>query len=576
MTIQRKTWQIASGSPEAEAELVRSLRCSPIMARLLVNRGVQNSRDARAFLAPGLDQLSDPFLLPDADRAVDRIQRALTNHERICVHGDYDVDGVTSAALWTRLLEKLGADVRVHVPHRKRDGYDMRSKFIAQCEADGVQLVITTDCGTQRIDEVAQAAAAGIDVIVTDHHETGDRLPDAVAVVNPQRHDSRYPFRELAGVGVAYRLGEALIRRLGHSVASYRSAYADLAAVGTVADIMRLVGENRAIVQAGLEVLGSTRKPGLRALIQVARVRTEVINSRTVGYALGPRLNAVGRMDDARLALDLLLTRDRAEADTLAQSLEAANQQRQVEQSRIYLDAAAQADAVDIEATGCLVLASAGWHSGIVGIVANKLVERYHRPAVLISIDEATGVGHGSARSIRAFDMFRAVSACDGLLEEFGGHSHAAGLSIKQENIAAFRDRMSRLALEWLRPEDFVPVIDADAEVDAADVTTELLADVARMEPFGRGNEEPMLVSRGVTVADVLRIGKEGTHLKLRVTSRGMAPVDAVMWGQGDLAEQIPAGMRYDLCYRPSLNHFNGRTSVQFVLEDLRPTDPQA
>jgi single-stranded-DNA-specific exonuclease len=333
---------------------------------------------------------------------------------------------------------------------------------------------------------------------------------------------------------------------------------------------MRLAGENRAIVRRGIEALRTTRKPGLCALMRVARVHSETVSARTIGFTLGPRLNAAGRMDDARLALDLLMTRDRSEADAFAQSLEDANLQRQQEQNRITLDASAQVDAMDLGQTGCLVLASPSWHSGIIGIVANKLVERYQRPTVLISLDEETGLGHGSARSIRPFDMFRAVSACADLLEEFGGHSHAAGISIRRENIGPFTERMCGLASTWLRPEDFVPCVQVDAEIDPSSITEELVRSLDQFEPYGRGNEEPVLISRGMEVLDARRIGKERNHLKLRVASDGMAPLDAVMWGEGDQEEHIEAGVRYDLCYRPSLNCFNGRTSVQFVLDDLR------
>ena len=573
MRLPHRRWRVLAGDRDVEALLVRQLGCAPLLARLLVNRGITSPDHASTFLNPSFDTLADPFLLPDAECAIKRIRTALHRHERVCVHGDYDVDGVTSAALWTRLLEKLGADVSVHIPHRTRDGYDMRSKFITQSHADGVKLVITTDSGTQRIGEVAQARAAGIDVVVTDHHEPGDRLPDAVAVVNPQRRDSRYPFRELAGVGVAFRLGEALIRALGHSADSYRHAYSDLAAIGTVADIMRLAGENRAIVCQGLSALRTTRKPGLQALMRTARVRSDSVSARVIGFVLGPRLNAIGRMDDARLALELLLTRDAAEANALAQSLESANTQRQLEQGRILEAAAAQVDTMDLAESGCLVLASDAWHPGIIGIVANKLVERYHRPAVLISLDLESGIGHGSARSTRPFDMFRAVSACDSLLEEFGGHSHAAGLSIRHENIAAFATSMCRLASEWLTPDDFIPVIDADAEIDASAVTEELVVALGALEPYGRGNEEPILISRNAVIADVVRMGKEGAHLKLRVSGDGAGAIDAVMWGEGAMAERIAPGERYDLCYRPSLNRYNGRTSVQFILEDLRVSE---
>jgi len=565
---------VAPEDREAAARLQKALGCTPLAARLLVNRGLTTAEAADSFLNPSVTHLSDPFLLPDAEAAAERIKQALHRKERIFVHGDYDGDGVTSAALWTRLLEKLGADVRVHVPHRHRDGYDMRSKFVAQAKEEGAQLIVTTDCGIKRCDEVDEARAAGIDVLITDHHEPGDMLPRAVAVVNPHRKDSRYPFPDLAGVGVAFRTGEALVRHLGLSVDSYRRAYMDLAAIGTVTDIMPIMGENRIFVKHGLAALQNTQKPGLRALMAAAKLDSgKPLTAYSIGFGIGPRLNAVGRVDDAKLALDILLTRDPAEATALAARLEQANNERRQEQARIFEEAMQQIAAQDLMERACIVLSSRSWHAGVIGIVANKIVERFRRPTVLIALNEETGEGRGSARSIKAFDLFDAISACADYLVEFGGHAQAAGLVIEDAKLDAFAEEMNRLASAQLTQEDFVPTLEADAEIDPAEVTPALLRELAAFEPWGRGNDEPLFISRGLDILDARRIGTEQTHLKMWVRSEAMNPTEALLWGGGDLADHLRPGDSVSLCYRPQFNHFNGRTSIQFRVEDLRPAD---
>jgi single-stranded-DNA-specific exonuclease len=571
---KQKKWRVLEGDQQAAAQLVRELGCSPLAARLLVNRGIISPDEAGSFLRADFSQLPDPFLLPDAEAAAERIKQALHRKEKIFVHGDYDGDGVTSAALWTRLLEKLGADVQVHVPHRRRDGYDMRSKFVVQAQADSVKLIITTDCGIQRCDEVEEARAAGIDVIVTDHHEPGPDLPKAAAVVNPHRKDSRYPFPYLAGVGVAFRTGEALVKHLGHSVDSYRRAYCDLVAIGTVTDIMPIRADNRIFVKHGLESLRHTRKPGLRALMQCCGLTGDKpLDGDCISFRIGPRLNAIGRVDDSRLALDILLTRDPVEAAALAERLECANTERRDEEARILGEAMQMLSRMDLSETYCVVLAGEEWHSGVIGIVANKIVERSGRPSVLIAVNEETGVGRGSARSIRPFDMLEAITASSEHLIEFGGHSHAAGLSIDPAEIPAFAEKMNRLAATRLSEEDFIPVLEADAEVEPDMVTPTLLRELSQFEPWGRTNEEPLFISRSVRIGEVLRMGKDKQHLKIRIRTDVVSQTDAILWGAGDLADHLHPGDSLDICYRPQINHFNGRSSVQFMLEDLRPTD---
>jgi single-stranded-DNA-specific exonuclease len=570
---RQKHWNILNEDEEQARLIQTQLGCNLILARLLVNRGIVKPEEAQAFMHPSFSDLADPFLLPDAEAAVERIKQALHRRERIYIHGDYDSDGVTSAALWYRLLKRLGADVLVHVPHRHRDGYDMRSKFVVEAKERGASVILTTDCGIQRSTEVEEAREAGIDVIVTDHHEPGSQLPRAVAVVNPHRADSRYPFPYLAGVGVAFRLGEALMRHLGHPVDGYRRTFCDLAAIGTVTDIMPILGENRIIVKHGLETLRQGRKPGLKALMETAAVKPEQLTARSIGYSLGPRINAVGRIDDARIALDLLITEDLSEANELADRLERANVLRQEEQARITEEASEQIQRLDMDDNPCLVLYSENWHSGVIGVVANKIVSRFHRPTVLIAFDPESGTGRGSARSIRAFDIHQALTACAEYLLEFGGHAHAAGMSLASQNLDAFTRALNRLATEQLTPDDFLPTLDIDAEIEASEITSDLIEDLNSFEPFGHDNEEPVFVTRGLQIQRTSRMGRDRQHLKMYFKNGSESQIEAIIWGNGDMEEHLRPGDYFDICYRPQLNHYNGKTSVQYIIQDLRPSE---
>jgi single-stranded-DNA-specific exonuclease len=574
-----KRWRFLPDDSQAEARLQRELGVAPILARLLVQRGLTAPEAADLFLNPTLDRMHDPFLLPDAEAACERLKRALASQERILVHGDYDGDGVTSAALWTRALRSLGGKVDVFVPHRKRDGYDMRVPIIQQARQDGVTLIVTTDCGIQRVEEVEHARQVGIDVIITDHHtpNASGALPQAVAVVNPHRKDSRYPFPDLAGVGVAFKLCEALTRYLGHKPEGFWRGFLDLASIGTVTDVMPLLDENRILVKHGLEALQNTKKSGLRALIEVAGCNNgRPLTSDSISFALGPRLNAASRIDETQLALDLLLTKDETQSRTLANRLNDCNLQRKAEQNRIFEEALAQVAQQDIAEKRCLVVHGMGWPAGIVGLVANKVVERFHRPCVIIALDTATGGGRGSARSIPGFHILEAITACGELLIEYGGHAHAAGLSIEEQNLEDFAAQMDHLAGTQLSDEDFLPSLEVAMEIDAGEMTPELLCHIENLAPFGHGNREPLFVSRSVPLLDVARIGNEKQHLKLFLKvdgKHGRGTVEALWWHQGHFAEALGPGTSLDICYRPQFNYFRGERSIQFVLEDLRPPE---
>jgi single-stranded-DNA-specific exonuclease len=572
-----KRWRLHAADDDASQTLQRELNLHPTVAMLLVQRGINTPEAAHRFLYPSLDHMHDPFLLPDAEAACERLKTALHRKEKILIHGDYDGDGVTSAALWTRCLRALGADVDVFVPHRSRDGYDMRTAFVERAQQEGVKLIVTTDCGIQRIAEVERARELGIDVIITDHHtpNASGALPQAVAVVNPHRSDSRYPFEDLAGVGVAFKLCEALSMHLGINVANYRRGYMDLAAIGTVTDVMPLIDENRILVKFGLEALQNTRKPGLRALADISGFAEKAIDSHGVAFGMGPRLNSASRIDETQHALNLLLTKDEDEARMLAQMLDGFNAERRTVQERIFQEAMTQVMALDLESTRCIVVASEGWSGSVVGIVASKIVDRTCRPCIIIALD-GEGGGRGSARSISAFNVFNAIDNCKPLLREYGGHAHAAGLSIEAHNVKAFAEQMNEIACMRLSEEDCVPTLMAAAEIPAEQVSARLLDQIALLKPFGNANPEPQFISKGVRIMDVKRMGKEQQHLKLILKAEGVNPlntVDAPWWNRGELADVLNTEMSMDVCYRPQFNHFNGRRTIQFLLEDIRPAD---
>ncbi len=563
-------WVVQSARPEVVARLQREVGISEILARVLVNRGITEPDQAERFLYPDWQHLPDPFLLPDAEVAVHRLLRALERKEQILVYGDYDVDGVTSAALWFHTLSKLRARVQARVPHRQRDGYDIRLPVVEEAYRQGVSLILTCDCGIQAHAVVERARELGIDVIITDHHEPGEQVPRALAVVNPHLPTSRYPFPDLSGVGVSYRLGEALVRAKGLSPENYRNYFLDLATLGTIADVMPLLEENRIYAWYGLPALPRSKRPGVQALLSVARLPTDrPVTMRMVQFALAPRINAVGRIDDATVALNLLITEDTDKAKQLAAELERQNQLRRAEQQRILDEALEQAKTRDLQREWVLVLAGEDWHSGVIGIVASKVLERYHRPTVLIALDPELEVGRGSARSIQAYDIFRAIEERRDLFIECGGHTLAAGFSIRTEHIEELREHLNQLAHKWMSPEDLLPRLDIDADIEPAEITPQLVDELARLEPFGHGNPEPVFLSRGLTILDKRRVG-DGSHWKLTVRGEALPPTGCIAFGMGDCDDRFRVGDEVDLVYTPGWNEFNGRREIQLEVHDIR------
>ena len=561
-------WVVASEpDPTLVAALTTELKLPRPLAALLVQRGHAAPDAARAFLRPALSDLADPHALAGMADAVGAIVRAVRAGQGILVHGDYDVDGQCATAVLTRALRAAGARVTPFVPHRLRDGYDFGPAGIAAARAAGASLVVTCDCGITAVETVEAARAAGLEVVVTDHHLPGARLPAAVAVVDPQRTDDTSGLNHLCGTGVAFKLVQALIPALGLPE-QFHLHLLDYVALATVADVVPLTGENRILVKHGLKVLAQSRWPGLRALIEGAGLSGKELRAGQLGFILGPRLNAAGRIGDAGDGVRLLLTDDRVEALSLAGKLEGLNGQRQALDQRMLDDALEQVERdADPERDAGLVLAGEGWHPGVVGIVASRIVERYGRPTFLIAFDG--DIGKGSGRSISRFDLHGALTACGDLLERYGGHHMAAGLTIRREQLAAFRERFAAYAREHLAPEDLGPEQRVDLVIGLEEATTDLERLCRYLEPCGAGNPSPVYGVRGVRLAGHGRVGTN--HLKgtlddgaARLPAIGFQWADRVPW----LAE---AGGMLDAAFRVECNEWNGCTTLQARLVALSP-----
>ncbi len=549
-------------------ELRRTLGLPPEVCELLVRRGHEDPDEARRFLRPSFDQLHDPLALPDAGAAVDRMAAAAAAGATVLVHGDYDVDGLSAAALLARTLDELGADARAFVPHRTRDGYDFGEAGLERAREVGAELVVTADCGVSAVEAVERALAAGMDVVITDHHRPPERLPDATAVVNPRRADAGYPFRDLSGVGVAWKLLRALWGRVGRDPAEL-NRHLDLVALGTVGDVVPLVDENRVLVRGGLRVLAKTRKPGLRALMEEAGVEGEP-DAEAIAYRLAPRLNAVGRIGEAGAGLRLLTTRDPEEAGRLARRLEQRNRERREEDRRVETEAERALDErFDPETDRSVVLWGEGWHPGVLGIVASRIAERLHRPAVVVGLEGERG--RGSGRSPGGFHLHRALEACAPLLERYGGHRAAAGLEIRRENLEAFAGRLEALAREELGPEDLAPELRLDLALQPGRADAETCRALGHLAPFGRGNERPLLLARGVAIRGPSRVGGDGNHLKAELADPEGGRLGAIGFGLGHRAGEVSGGGAWDVAYELVEDRWRGRRRLQARLRDLRP-----
>ncbi len=567
-----RRWRV-NGAPSATeaARLAAELHLPGPLCQLLVARGHAEPESARAFLRPSLDALHDPTTLTDLPVALDRLRSAIDRGETILVHGDYDVDGMCAAALYTGVLRLLGARVVPFVPHRTRDGYDLGPAGIRRAAEADARVILTADCGTVAHDAVEAAGRAGMDVVVTDHHTPAATLPAARAVVNPRREDCHYPNPHLSGTGVAFKVSLALARSYG--VAEREIHYfLDLVALATVADVMPLTGENRVMTHFGLRVLRATRNPGLRALVEVAGLGDRALTAGHLSHGLGPRLNAIGRLDDAGTGLALLLS-DGSGAGALAAALESANARRQSMDRDMVARAQALLERRDRAGRDrAIVLAEEGWHAGVIGIVASRLVELYHRPTVLIAIPGDGGLARGSARSIPGFDLLDAVRACGEHLERFGGHAAAAGFDIRPDHVEAFRAAFEEESRRRL-PDPPVPELRVDLELTLGEVTPELVRYLAHAGPFGAGNPTPVFAFRGIRAADAKAVGAESHHLKLRLVD-GSASLPAIAFRMaGSHGHLAGSGEPVDVAAQLQEDSWNGRRRIQARVLDLRPAE---
>ena len=557
---------VVTPAPDATTvrELATGLNLPEPLAGILVQRGYGAPDDARRFLRPSLTELSDPLAIKDVDRAVELIVAAVKTKTPILVHGDFDVDGQCASALLTRALRLAGGNATAFVPHRLRDGYDFGPAGLAQAQAIGAKLIITCDCGITAVEAVAEAKRAGIDVIVTDHHLPGPVLPPADAVIDAQRSDDRSGATNLCGTGVAFKLMQALVPALGLSP-NLPLHLLDLVALATVADVVPLVGENRILVKHGLKLLADSRWVGVRALVETAGLNGKAIRAGHVGFILGPRLNAAGRIGDASEGLSLLLTDDPVEAMVLARRLDVLNSERQLIDQRILdqvLDQLSQTGALD----SVIVLDGEGWHPGVVGIVASRVVERYGRPTFLIAFDG--DIGKGSGRSISRFNLHAALTECGDLLERFGGHHMAAGLTVRRDNLGAFRARFAGVARQLLGPDDLGPEQRVDLEVPLAQATADFERLARHLEPCGAGNPTPVLGVRGVRFSRRAIVGSG--HLK-GMLEDGAAQLSAIGFQWADRAAGLGEGP-VDAAFRLELNDYQGFNTLQARLCALAPS----
>ncbi|NJM06992.1 single-stranded-DNA-specific exonuclease RecJ [Candidatus Gracilibacteria bacterium] len=558
MSARRKRWVIKDPAPP---DLARQLGCPPLLATLFVQRDLRDPAAVHAFIeADYRTGLHDPLLMRGMAESSARIAEAIQLDEPMAVYGDFDTDGVTAATLLKQAIGAMGGTISAYIPHRTREGYGLNREAVAQLAAAGVRLLITVDCGISNVDEVAFANSLGLDVIITDHHSPPEILPAAFAVVNPKQPGCAYPYKQLVGVGIAFKLVQALVKR-GLKLADLRGRdLLDVVAVGTVTDMGPLDGENRVLVKAGLEALNATARPGLLALIEVAGLQRGELDSTAIGFTLGPRLNAAGRLDDAVYAYELLLTDDRAQADVLAKTLNETNRARQDLTRKVQAAAREQAEASGKHLQRIVVLDNSDFPAGVVGLVAGKLVEDWGRPVLLIERGEDTS--RGSARSVPGFNIIEALRSCDDLFVRYGGHAAAAGFTIANENIPLLERQLLDLAATTLDDQSLQPALTIDAEIDLDAIDRALYTALKQLEPFGQGNPIPMLMSRGVEVRDARPFGSEGRHLLLQLVGPGGAQIEGVAWNLGGIAQALMRNPRIDVAYTIEERVWNRRALV--------------
>ena len=572
--MNRKVWQLAEPAPLDYITQLEAENIHPVLAQVLYQRRYITPTAALEFLKTHPDLNDNPFQLKDMDKAIYRIRMAIRRGEPIAVYGDFDCDGVTASVLLTQVLAKVGADVRPYIPDRVDEGYGLNSPALKSLADDGVKLVITVDCGIRSVQEVADANSYGVDMIITDHHSVGPQLPEAYAVINPKQTDCNYPERMLAGVGLAYKIAQGLymeaVRRNPKLAADWHpDEWLDLVAIGTVADIAPLWGENRYMVQRGLKLLNEPERPGLRALYGAAGIKPGEVSAMTIGFGIGPRINAAGRLRSAMIAFNLLDAEDEERVRPVAYQLNDINRERQ-DKTREMQEWAEESMPDDPGSFPLLFASDKRFEQGVVGLVASRLTESYYRPSVVVQLGEEES--HASCRSIPEFHITSALEECDDLLERYGGHAAAAGFTVLNEKIPLLRDRLIEIAGERLEGEELVPELTIDAELSFEQVSMVLANNLTDLEPTGEQNPAPIFMTRNAIIRESKAVGQEGQHLKLAFTD-GIRTVEAIAFRWGDEEHELPDYV--DVAYRLEVNEWNGQRRLQFNVQDMRPAEGQ-
>lgn len=556
-------WMVQTSEETVIKTLTDDLAITPLVASLLVNRGISSVEKAREFLQTDKQAFHDPFLLKDMDKAVHRIHTAIENKEKILIYGDYDADGVSSTTVLLSTLRELGSDADFYIPNRFTEGYGPNEAAFKKAHENGFTLIITVDTGIAAVHEADIAKELGVDLIITDHHEPGPVLPNAFAIIHPKQPDCPYPFKELAGVGVALKLSHALLGNLPAELL-------EIAAIGTIADLVTLHGENRLIAKTGLNQLKTTKRAGLKALLKIANVNNKDINEDTIGFAIAPRINAVGRLQSADPAVDLLLTEDAEEAFHIAEEIDELNKERQKLVRKMTEEAIEEVETYYLSADHpVLVIAKEGWNAGVVGIVASRLVERYYRPTIVLSIDKEKGIAKGSARSIVGFDLFANLSTCRSILPHFGGHPMAAGMTLELNNVDTLRNSLIQLAKSCLTEEDFTPITKVDVSCKLEDISVKSIEEMQLLAPFGMHNPKPIIKVEDVTLASIRKIGSEQTHLKL-VIEQEVHQLDSVGFGFGYIHDELSPTVTLSAIGELSINEWNNFRKPQLMLQDIK------
>ncbi|QRX62841.1 single-stranded-DNA-specific exonuclease RecJ [Dysgonomonadaceae bacterium zrk40] len=551
-------------------ELAKELDLHPVFVELLVNKGIESAEEAEKFLYPKLEDLHDPFLLPDMDKAIRRIEKALGNKERILIYGDYDVDGTTAVSLVYKFFRGITSNIDYYIPDRYDEGYGISFQGIDYAVKTGVTLIISLDCGIKAVSKVAYAKEQGIDFIICDHHMPDDCLPEAVAVVDAKRLDSVYPYDELSGCGVGFKLVQAFSQRNGYPFSDIEPLL-DLVAVSIASDIVPLTGENRIMIHYGLKQLNSNPSFGLRGIIEICGLHRKQITVNDIVFKIGPRINASGRMMNGKEAVDLMLAGDMTAAREKSKNIDKYNEDRRELDKRITDEAINYIDKhIDIDNLKSIVLYDENWHKGIVGIVASRLTEKFYRPAVVLT--KSNGMISGSARSVPGYDVYKAIESCRDILENFGGHMYAAGLTLKEEHLKEFTDRFNSLSFDGIEPGMMLPQITVDAEISLSQITPKFIADLKLFSPFGPENENPVFLSRNVLDSGNSKlVGKGFRHIKLELKDQTReAPMPGIAFCQQDFFQKIKGGEPVDICYTLEENTHGSRSFMQLMIKDIR------